>query len=238
MYTLPEVLAARHVCESLVQIDRQKVKLAAFCAMRDHAQAMRALSVASALQLAQRPVPALIAIAALTDVPHELWKLLAWRAWRSYVVRRMRMQALAGIMVTAPASLLLRRAMHVWTSVIATGGDPHYCRCSSSTRSSERSGFEGIVPAYSVAAHAQSGVSAVVQAGAMTSDGEPRVWGAPAGAAVSPVRRVVAFMPPLWKEALEKRVIMEEVSRDQVISSSRLRKRIQTMLSVKVRIFG
>lgn len=211
-----------------LQIDRQKVKLTAFSALREHAYAMRALCVASALQLAQRPLPALMAIAALLDLPHELWKLRVWHAWRGYTARRLRLQVLAGTMVSAPNTLLLRRTMHAWLMVIVTAhtaathealpkdhaalhtaeAESGQAELSGGEDQVERGGKEG------TRAHA-SGWFGVMQACRRV--------------------RVVSLLPPLWKEAMEKRLIMEALPLDQQLSSHRLKKRMQTILAIKVR---
>ena len=86
---------ARGPC--VLQVDRRKLKAIALQAMHDHAQAMRALRVAGMLQIQQRPAPILMAIAAWSDQHHELWKVLAWNAWRGYCMRRIRFKTLCGI---------------------------------------------------------------------------------------------------------------------------------------------
>lgn len=213
------------------QVDRQKVKLAALCAMRDHAHAMRAVRIASALQLAQRPLPALTVIAVLTDCPHELWKLLVWRAWRGYTTRRLRLQVLAGTMVASPDTLLLRRAMHAWTLVIADAAvSSSVGNATSGTTSTTEPAESAALSPGEMGERTESGASA---AGESSEAGGG--WCGVAGTAPVRLGRVVALLPPLWKEPLEKRVIMEAVPRDQLLSSARLKKRMQTMLSVKVR---
>ena len=81
----------------MLQVDRRKLKAIALQAMHNHAQAMRAMRVAGMLQIQQRPVPVLMAIAAWSDQHHELWKILAWSAWRGYCMRRIRFKTLCGI---------------------------------------------------------------------------------------------------------------------------------------------
>lgn len=231
---------------SSVQVDRQKVKESAFRAMQEHAHAMRALRVASALQLAQRPLPALIAVAALTDCPHELWKLLVWRTWRTYTVQRLRLQALAGTLVTSPDSLLLRRAVHAWTRVVAG---------SSAARSAGQpapgaAGATSCTPSATAEGEAaetgarEAGGGELIEPGSLrgaeqVEEGSKSIstgvaWSEVADSRPAQPRRVVALLPPLWKDPLEKRVIMEKLPRELQLSSSRLKKRMQTMLAVKV----
>lgn len=234
-----------------MQVDRQKVKQSAFSSMRDHAHAMRALRVASALQLAQRPLPALIAVAALTDRPHELWKLRVWRAWRTYTVRRMRLQALAGTLITSPDSLLLRRAVHAWTRVLAASSAARRARTAASgaaatscallaTCTAEPGVAETEASPPGRGEHCKPGdpVGATeVEEGSRSASTEV-AWSEVANSQPGQLRRVVALLPPLWKDPLEKRVIMEEVPRELQLSSSRLKKRMRTMLGVKVRAGG
>lgn len=82
----------------LLQVDRRRLKAVALHSMRNHAQAMRGMRVAGMLQIQQRPLPVLIAIAAWSDQHHELWKYMAWNAWRGYCMRRIRFKTLCGIM--------------------------------------------------------------------------------------------------------------------------------------------
>lgn len=88
---------AQETC-CFAQVDRKRLKAIAIRGMRDHAQAMRAMRVAGMLQIQQRPMPVLIAIAGWSDQHHELWKILAWNAWRGYCIRRIRFKTLCGIM--------------------------------------------------------------------------------------------------------------------------------------------
>jgi hypothetical protein len=76
-------------------------------AFTEHAQAMRALRVAGVLQMQQRPVPVMIAVAAWSDQQHELWKILAWNAWRGYCMRRIRFKTLCGLLACRCCSVLL-----------------------------------------------------------------------------------------------------------------------------------
>eukprot|EP00892_Ulva_mutabilis_P003853 jgi/Ulvmu1/183/UM001_0187.1 len=222
--------AQYQVTLSQLMVDRHKVKLAAFTAMREHAHALRAVRVASALQLAQRPLPALMAAAALLDLPHELWKLRVWRAWRGYAVRRLRLQVLAGMMVACPDALLLRRAVHAWlTAVSASQPAAHASRAGaldSPTPVAQQEPAGGAVQLPGVDTERGGVEGSVGLDCAAERSGQAR--------AVPPRRvRLVSPLPPLWKEAMEKRVIMEALPAEERLSSLRLKKRMHTMLAVK-----
>jgi hypothetical protein len=213
-----------------VQVDRKRIKAMVLQRMKEHAHAMHALRVAGALQIQQRPLPVMIAMAAWSGQQHVLWKLRAWNVWRGYCQRRLHLKSLLALLAQQPGRVMLQRALCAWTHAL--------------NASRRQKGTEAVAVPSSTGAAATTGAAAsstLTKVAAVPDAADEPVEDAEARMADdshSPhIRRPleVTVLPKLWREPLQKATIMEAVPQAQRLPQSRLLARIERILQHKVR---
>lgn len=197
-----------------MQVDQRRTKKNVLRRLQEHAAASATLTAAGVLRLWQRQPLALLIVAAWMGEGHQVAKILAWRAWSGYTRRRIRFKALLGLRSAASEVLTLGIVFAGWRAAT---------RMEASATAAASCGPDAI---------ACEGPRAYLEAHKYR-----RAAGSERGVATSALPwRHMPPLPPLWREPVSKRKILEAVAESERMSESLLSRKVAAILQVKVRL--
>jgi hypothetical protein len=196
-----------------MQVDQRHIKKKVLRRLQEHASACATLTAAGVLRLWQRQPLALLVVAAWTGEGHQLAKILAWRAWSGYTLRRIRFKALLGLRSAAPEVLNLAVLFAGWCAATKL-----------------RPAVVPIATSLSSKPETTPGEAKRVRLGAP----RPQKVGASEVMATALPWRYMPALPPLWRESVPKRKILEVVDASERMSESMLRRKVAAILQIKV----